>query len=65
MPKKSALSFYVLVRGKSVLDVNWAGYGKKGVYAGSKYKPEPDDKVIKVKEAKPVGRPKASQPVYK
>jgi hypothetical protein len=49
-PKKRRKSarekFYVLVRGTSVVSINWFEHGKKGVYVDEK--PEPGDRIISV-----------------
>lgn len=42
--------FYVLIRRRGVLAVNWADWGRSGVYSSSGYRPEPGDKILRVIE---------------
>lgn len=48
---KKSEEFYVLIRGGMVCSVNWACWGKNGVYCEVGYlNKHKDDKIIKVRE---------------
>lgn len=53
-PKRIPDEFYVLVKGDAVCEINWAAYGKNGVYLEEE--PEEDDRVFKVREVLPKKR---------